>query len=260
MNTRKTLIVHHFEETWRTGLERSGITPEKMRYNIADFLLSGRGRGINHVIFTKFQSDDIEEIHEPLIEFLDRRDISYEFQIFPYDMFKEMFSRDEVLIPSTKDGADEDNVVYIESWHQDLANDQVVMLCGAFESECVRDAEDMLDFVRPCNYVKLDDLVVGTGKCYEPAICPDTLADEYRNLCDQINILSDPDECTPGSLKQANSLIKGFLKDKKKGLLLRVIDQDDIGGIRDDQMQFQFDRKLNEVKWSNREFPNDLDF
>mgnify|MGYP006314657377 FL=1 len=165
---KHTLLIHHFEETWRDGLSRYGMTPEVMAHNIIDFLHSPKGRGINDVILTTWEMPGPCEVQTPVLEYLKARGIPFEHHVFGYGEERSMYDgMDCTLVQATRYGDDPNQVVCIEDWHRALAKSASVSLCGAFEGECIQDAEDMLMHVRgEHGYNKLTDLIVGTHETY----------------------------------------------------------------------------------------------
>lgn len=146
---KHTLLIHHLEEQWRTGLEGFGLSPESMALNIIDFLHSPKGRHINDVIFTRFEDHLPCDTQHPIIDYLKGRGIAHTHHVFGYGETQDMFEdQDCTLVEATRHDAYQDQVVYIDEWHKELKFSQTVLLCGAFEGECIQDAEDMLTHVR----------------------------------------------------------------------------------------------------------------
>lgn len=208
---KHTLLIHHFEETWREGLAGFGMTPEVMAHNIIDYLHSPEGRAINHVILTTWEMPGPCDVQKPVTDYLDARGIAYEHHIFGYGEVREMYEgQDCELIQATRYGDDPDQVVCIEDWHRELVKSASVSLCGAFDGECIQDAEDMLTHLRGSDaYTKLNDLVVGTGETYWPRLdCHDAqvnarrLIEEYE---ERFEDLTDP--------AQEGVIIRSFRKD-----------------------------------------------
>jgi hypothetical protein len=171
---KHTLLIHHLEEQWRTGLERFGLSPESMALNIIDFLHSPKGRHINDVIFTRFEDHLPCDTQHPIIDYLKGRGIAHTHHVFGYGEVEEMFEGlDCTLVEATRNDAYPGQVVYIDDWHKELKFCQTVLLCGAFEGECIQDAEDMLAHVRGVDgYKKLDELIAGSHEVYTPHFDP----------------------------------------------------------------------------------------
>lgn len=169
---KHTLLIHHFEETWRDGLSRFGMTPEDMARNTIDFLHSPKGRAINHVILTTWEMPGPCDVQKPITDYLRARGIPYEHHVFGYGEKRQMYEGQKcTLVQATRYPDDPDQVVCIEDWHRELRKSASVSLCGAFDGECIQDAEDMLTHVRGTNgYTKLSDLVIGTGETYWPKL------------------------------------------------------------------------------------------
>jgi hypothetical protein len=181
---KHTLLIHHLEETWRRSLEGYGLTLEAMSMNIIDYLHSPDGRKINDVIFTRFEEFDACDSQLMIIDYLKARGIAYTHQVFGYGQFEEMFEgQGYTLIPATRPDADEGQVVEIEDWHLDLAKSLSISLCGAFEDQCIQDAEDMLTHVRgEGGYSRLSSLIAGSYETYIPHYDPEVFYTKGRKL------------------------------------------------------------------------------
>jgi hypothetical protein len=218
MNPIHTLIIHHLEECWRDGLAMFGENPEELVQKVIDYLNSPDGKRINNVILTKAFEDGYEPVHNPLIRYLADRKIQLTQHFFPYAQLRESYYGDDstTLIPSTKPMTGEDDIVCIQKWHEDLATHASVMLCGAFEGECVRDAEDMLDHVRGVAYERIDPLIVGTGSFYRYHVHPGemlTKADELTEDCNElVNACGEP--ISKSNQKRAQGMISRAFKNE----------------------------------------------
>lgn len=185
---KHTLLIHHLEETWRSSLEGYGLTPEVMSLNIIDYLHSPNGRKINDVIFTRFEDHMPCDTQLLIIDYLKGRGIAYTHQVFPYGLMDEMFEDvDCTLVQATRLDADEGQVVEIEDWHRELKYSQSVSLCGAFDDQCIQDAEDMLAHVRgEGGYKKLSTLIAGSHEPYTPHFDPEVFYAKGRKLINTI--------------------------------------------------------------------------
>ena len=183
---KHTLLIHHFEETWRDGLAGFDMTPEVMAQNIIDYLHSPRGKAINEVIFTTWEMPGPCAVQQPVIAYLEARGISFEHQVFGYGEVREMYEGQKcTLVQATRYSDDPNQIVLIEDWHRELSKSATVSLCGAFHGECIRDAEDMLTYVRGADgYIKLDDLIVGTYHEYDRLLDCEGASDHARSLID----------------------------------------------------------------------------
>lgn len=195
-----TLIIHHLEETWREGLAGFDITPEDAALNIIDFLHSPQGRRINNVVLTTWEMPGPCDVQRPITEYLSARGIPYQHHIFGYGEHREMYKgQDCTLIQATRYGDDPDQVVCMEDWHEDLARHTSVSLCGAFDGECIQDAEDMLTHVRGKDgYKKLSPLTIGTYESYERRLAYESAYESARSLIgaydERIENTEDPQE------------------------------------------------------------------
>lgn len=187
-NALNTLLVHHVEGMWSHSLDRFGETVESMCYKIIIHLSSPEGIKINNVIFTKIDCFEEEEPeHSQLIDYLNDRGIPYVFRDFGMAAEPECFEgeSDIRLIPSTKltsHGGDEGNVLPIDDWQNELSEHQHVALCGAFDKECINDAEDVLNAVRGSNWSRLDGLIVGSGVEFESTLQIESTISEINAL------------------------------------------------------------------------------
>lgn len=169
---KHTLLIHHLEETWRDGLAGFGMTPEVMAQNIIDYLHSPEGSAINDVILTTWEMPGPCNVQKPVTDYLTARGIPFEHHVFGYGEVRETYEGQNcTMVQATRYADDPDQIVCIEDWHRDLANSASVSLCGAFDGECIQDAEDMLTYVRgEHGYKKLSDLTAGTHETYYPRL------------------------------------------------------------------------------------------
>lgn len=208
---KHTLLIHHLEETWRDGLSRFGMTPEVMARNIIDFLHSPKGRAINDVILTTWEMPRPCDVQKPVIDYLIARGIAYQHQVFGYAEVRETYQGQNcTLIQATRYPDDPNQVVYIEDWHRQLKKSASVSLCGAFDGECIQDAEDMLTYVRADgNYLKLDDLVVGTGVTYWPRLDYNKAYNDARDLIEDYEGRYEDAEDSDGE----DAVVEAFKRD-----------------------------------------------
>lgn len=169
---KHTLLIHHLEETWRDGLANFGMTPEDAALNIIDYLHSPKGARINNVILTTWEMPGPCDVQLPITDYLTSRGIPFEHHIFGYAEVRDMYEGQNcTLIQATRYEGDPNQIVCIEDWHRDLASHTSVSLCGAFDGECIQDAEDMLTHVRGENgYEKIGSLTTGTHETYWRAL------------------------------------------------------------------------------------------
>ena len=208
---KHTLLIHHFEETWRDGMSRFGMTPEVMARNIIDFLHSPKGRAINDVILTTWEMPGPCKNQKSITDYLKARGIPFEHHVFGYGEERQMYEGQSCTLVQANRYPDEpDKVVCIEDWHRELRKSASVSLCGAFDGECIQDAEDMLTHVRGAGcYTKLTDLIVGSQTTYWPKLDCDLAFSNARALIDdfeeKLEDAADSDE--------EDDLIRSFRKD-----------------------------------------------
>lgn len=165
------LWLHHYEETWEEGmLKVAGLSFEEYTDHILDFISRS---DIDHVIVTRFEEWLPGDEHYVLSSILDEWEISFEFQTVPYGVVAESFWDKDLpsTIPSKKtlDETDPEikELIFIDDWMRDLVNAKSVMLAGAFDGECIADAEDILDhIVGEGVYQRIEGLIVGSGVEY----------------------------------------------------------------------------------------------
>lgn len=195
-----TLVAHHLESMWESGLNNYGTSFEEEVNNICDFLIHG-GQDIDKIIVTSFENLDWEEGHAPLVETANELGIPIEHKTYGYGMLRnldcedsmERYSEENKNITwcySEREYHEHENnmqdVLDVEDWIVDLKNDDV-LLVGAFEEECLLDMETIFEN-QNINYNKIDDLCVGNGINYEmigPAIKLDSIEDEVLDVLDE---------------------------------------------------------------------------
>lgn len=188
-----------------------GMTPEIMAHNTIDYLHSPEGRAINHVVLTTWESFGPCDVQKPITDYLDARGIPYEHKTFGYGEVREMYEgQDFTLVQATRYGDDPNQIICIEDWHRELSKSASVSLCGAFDGECIQDAEDMLTYVRGAGgYTKLTDLVVGSQTTYCPKLDYNLAFNNARAMIDDFE---EKLEDAAGSVEEKN-LIKRFKRD-----------------------------------------------
>lgn len=176
---QNTLILHHFESHWNHGLSKFDLTIEQMSDQIIDFL-THKNPEINNIIITRFEGIDFEPEHEKLIKFSEDKGINIRVEEYAYSYYEESFRPNEYeFVKPTRDNSDEDNVLPVMEWQKDLKKHNSVFLAGAFEGECVRDVEDILEHVG-AKFKKMDELVVGTYVDYEYVMSPDKIVSKLQ--------------------------------------------------------------------------------
>ncbi len=171
---KNILWLHHYEECWEPSIKKiSGISFDDYTDQICDFILNS-STPTDHVIITRWEDSRVGPEHFVIVSFLDENNISYQFEYVPYGCVEESFLEKDMpsLIPSRKTPGETDpgikEAVLIESWMLELKSARHVMLAGAFDGECVCDAEDILDHVLGFNnYQRIEGLIVGSGVKYE---------------------------------------------------------------------------------------------
>lgn len=107
----------------------------------------------------------IDTLPESIISKLDDEDLNvlgnytFEYEQYPIEEFKDTW------VHGTRSHYTEENVIAIHEWQKDLLGEEV-LLCGAFEGECILDIETVLDHLG-VNYSKVSELTLGTGEEYE---------------------------------------------------------------------------------------------
>lgn len=170
---KKILWLHHYESCWEEGMQRlHGLSFDDYTDNIIDYLDNTH---IDHVIITRFEDMRAGEEHYVLMRYLEEKGVSVEIQEVPYGVVEECYLEDQMArtIPSQKTVGETDpginERIFIDNWMLALSEASEVMLAGAFDNECICDAEDILEHVRGFDgYRRIEDLIVGSGMVYEP--------------------------------------------------------------------------------------------
>lgn len=196
---KSILLLHHYEPEWQESMERMGIHPDEYTQNIIHFLAT-EGAYIDHVIITRFDEHKLDPIfHGQLLHFMGQAGVSSEIQTFPYGLEKECFFKDDFkrLIDSSKG---ENQVICIDDWMLNLGNARHISLAGAFEGECVQDAQDMLNHLYGSSWAKHDALVVGTGVSYSGSMEDACAVHEF------IEALDEDDQDKVEELKESSQM------------------------------------------------------
>jgi hypothetical protein len=172
-----TLICHHLEPLWEDSLKKFGTSFAECVSKVATFVMEGEE--IERIIITQFEFDRTSQAHEDYLELfsaIEEKGISLEWQEYGYGWELESFTiKDELEIAQEKldflgyyeneygtrcvKGGNHSAVVLVEDWLQRLVDTQV-LLCGAFEGECIEDMEIALSACQ-VNFEKIPSLIVG---------------------------------------------------------------------------------------------------
>ena len=130
----KTIIIHHVQEMWNTGLVNFHNTSfEEMLEKVVEHLDTTH---YDRVIVTNFEAGfDVEESQYPLKRFYP--------EVYDY-MYG--WEREEVASWGDReygldyiDGGSHSEVVLIDEWMHELEGE--IDICGAFDGECIEDLE-----------------------------------------------------------------------------------------------------------------------
>ena len=173
-----TMIIHHFDDMFSSGLESFNTDLDELSEKMIDFIIKNSEK-IDRVILTTFEENELTHHKQRLIkEVVENLDIEFDHIIYGYGWYRdseidedlcESFPLDDfgkTWIHATRDSSDsEKDVLMVEDWHYELKNKNVV-LTGAFHGECLDDLNTVLEHCDSIvNYYK--PLCVGTMEKYE---------------------------------------------------------------------------------------------
>lgn len=143
----KTLIIHHLQPMWNSGLNNFGTSYWEMLDEVCTHL---QENDYDNVIVTNFEAGfDLEDEQQPLREFCypTVHDYMYgwEFECAEIDeQQKEDIENGKIVEDAFNTswalGGSHSQIVLIPEWMKDLKNDEVY-ICGAFDGECIEDLE-----------------------------------------------------------------------------------------------------------------------
>lgn len=145
----KTIIIHHLQEMWDSGLQMHGTSFEEQLENVYQHLLA---ETYDCVIVTNFEAGfNLEDSQYPLNDF---NPIVYDYC---YGWERESFEGcDYIEGIDFCDGGAHSEVVMIDEWMHKLTGE--IYICGAFDGECIEDLEIALDGANK-TFKRLNDLI-----------------------------------------------------------------------------------------------------
>ena len=191
------LLAHHLEELWDESLKKYDTSFDEQVEKLSDFIKHS-GVEIDKIIVTSFENFEWDDGHMLLLETAGNLNIPIELQTYAYGMMRslndehsmEKYPDDKENITwcygerdhHTREGEEQD-VLDIDDWMIGLKGSDVI-LTGAFEDECLRDMEVILDN-QGINYHKVEELCVGTFMEYtlqEPVIIDEVLEKHFDKI------------------------------------------------------------------------------
>ncbi|CAH6995137.1 hypothetical protein VCHA53O466_140178 [Vibrio chagasii] len=138
---------------------------------------------------SKLDGDDIASgLPDSVLEKLDEDDLDVIRSYSPENEAYPMDELDESWIFATREGYDEENVLPIHDWQRDLVGEDVI-LCGAYEGECILDMETVLEHL-DIGHERVDELIVGTGCEYEyVGVNPQVIIDKMECIGSELGDL-----------------------------------------------------------------------
>jgi hypothetical protein len=178
----KVLWCHHFEPHWDESLRKYGTSFCEVQNEIISHLTKNN---YDRVVVTMFEGSYPNQYfypnlsgahleHSEFIEFLDANSIEVEFIEYGYGWYRDSELSEDSDISYPLSGMDidwilgqrdyhdgEKDILSIEGFQKDFkSNNDEVHLCGAFNGECLCDAESILEHLN-INYEKIEHLCVG---------------------------------------------------------------------------------------------------
>lgn len=196
--SKNILYLHHFEPYWEEGLNNNGTSFEKQLDNILDFLYFNEKK-YDEIIITTFEDLDLSPEHERLINYCNTNQIQLSNHVYGYGFTRELDDEDSLLnYPEEELGTSwcygnriyhgEEDILVIEDWQHDLKGNQID-LGGAFEGECLNDAQTIMDTLN-IEYTNIESLMVGTGIEYESNI-EKIIDNETTKLNEETSVIED---------------------------------------------------------------------
>jgi len=182
------LILHHFSSYWENGFNNEGTSFENEMGKVTDYI---KNTNIDQVILPLFEGEETNYDHYKLVNICSERGIMLKVTEYGYnwripedeECYLEWSKENKEGVDwckSTRDDAEEDNIVVIEDWQKELKYANKVLVAGAFEGQCVRDLEDALTAIN-ISYERVEGLIVGAHIDYEyQGYTKETLADKIR--------------------------------------------------------------------------------
>lgn len=193
--SKKILWLHHFHAYWENELNKFNTSFENELNKVIDFV---NNTDLDEVIITMFEEYQLQPEHYKLIEICENKNIKIIGKEYGYAWTRDDNSRKKMFPKSllnktwcygTRDYHTQEDIIEIEDWQIDFKkNNDYVLLAGAFENECLLDAETVLDVLK-INYKKIDELSVGAFVEYKyKDKNPSQL---YENILQEISILEN---------------------------------------------------------------------
>lgn len=144
----KTIIIHHLQEMWNSGLQKMGTSFDEMLEKTVEHLQENH---YDNIIVTNFEANrDLDDAQWPLGNFYPTvHDYCYGWT---KDMF-EGYENDFTLV----EGGIHSEVVLVEDWMKELEGE--IYLCGAFDGECIEDMEIALTGAEK-EFKRIENLIV----------------------------------------------------------------------------------------------------
>lgn len=172
---KNILWLHHVQDMWRDNVAQH-INPEQYLDNIKDYIYSERNN-LDFVILTSYENIRPDETQIEIISLLDHLNISYEHFEYGYNFTRDLSDRNQVEEYNNdnfnktwcygtrshhRSEGDEQDILLIDDWMREHFSGNNILLAGAFENECLLDAETILD-VMQVDFEKINELSVGNG-------------------------------------------------------------------------------------------------
>lgn len=192
---KKTILwLHHFQPYWEESLNKFSTSFEQEMEKVLDFV---KHEEINEIKVTMFEDHEESYEHYPLIELCRSKGINIDFEEYGYGWMrddehsKEFYKKEDygkTWIYGRRDFHTDKNIIEVIDWHHKIkAENSKVLLAGAFEDECLNDAEAVLDELE-IDYEKLDELSVGANVEYEfRGKSPSEISQEIQDQVNQID-------------------------------------------------------------------------
>ena len=158
----KTIIIHHVQEMWNTGLENAGTSFEEVIEKIAQHLDDNY---YDKIIVTNFESHELEDC-----QYLFNEHCTEVYE-YGYGWDAESFGLSDSNIALIENGqsalsnygqrvilgGSHSEVLPVDGWIEDLIGD--IYICGAFDGECIDDLETVLNGAGK-KFTRIKELIV----------------------------------------------------------------------------------------------------
>ena len=145
---KTTIIIHHLQEMWDSGLQNMGTSFERQLELVVKHL---EQNCYDDVIVTNFEANqDLDDEQWPLAQYYPTvYDYAYGWEKSMMDTFGD--------VCTIVEGGNHSEVVIVDDWMKELQGE--IFLCGAFDGECIEDMEIALEGAGK-TFKRIEELIV----------------------------------------------------------------------------------------------------